>query len=604
MPNETNFSASTAGARVNGTLRDSLPVIPNVPPMGLQTIGPRVTFNFAGLWDAESNYEYYDVVRDAAGASYIGRVTRIPAGTPLTDETYWIPWADPNAQFDELNNLVQTFDGRITAVENASETLSGDFETLNNVVQPLDGRITAVENTSETLSGDFETLTTEMPYKISSNAHAIDNGTIQAIYAVAKTYMDHNNELVFTHHYEGHNAWDYDSGPSSVVVGTKTGWSINCSSFVHLVITGTPYMDSMYNRENGNTNRFGRGGYLFNMYGEPVTLNNYAEYMFARNMAQRLYEMGMLERCNSDMSNIRPGDLVFLAENENAPFSEIIHVMISLSAQYTPFTQTSTQPYMLFAEVAESEPPVKIRARTCAQMRTARYVAHIPYQSVPMRNTGLLANTPIINNSYTAGINGVVSGDVITLEFDHIPAGVGDYVKVYLDNHSLNPDPVRFATMCLNSAQVGSKYHYTLPIPTNVSNANPGSAISNIIIRPFNTNNKASGMVENLRVTTGFGINSSALDYIRVADLTDFENKLKSMYPLQASSFVKSDTFYIVSDSQINAGNITISADTPVLVKAIAYATTSNVKIEADLICPTGKANGSYNTTSNTWSWV
>lgn len=117
MPNIKNFAAETAGAKVSGSLSDKLPVTPNVPPTGIQAIGPRVTFHFiTDDWNSENEYEYYDVV-NVNDNSYIA-IKNVPSGTDITNTEYWFHWADPNAQYQELYNVVVTFNQRITDIEN------------------------------------------------------------------------------------------------------------------------------------------------------------------------------------------------------------------------------------------------------------------------------------------------------------------------------------------------------------------------------------------------------------------------------------------------------------------------------------------------------
>lgn len=116
MPNQASFTAATPGAVVQGTVTDKLPVLPGTPPTGRTAIGPRITPNFiTDPWSSDNSYQYYDVVL-VDGASYIARKA-VPAGIQITNTEYWIRWADSNTQFQELQNTVQTFDGRIT--ENA-----------------------------------------------------------------------------------------------------------------------------------------------------------------------------------------------------------------------------------------------------------------------------------------------------------------------------------------------------------------------------------------------------------------------------------------------------------------------------------------------------
>lgn len=116
MPNISSFGAQTDNAVVQGTVTDRQMIIPEVPPQGLMSVGPRVTPNFVKPreWNAKTTYHFFDAVRDTAGNAYIATKPVIPAGTPLTDEGYWFLWADPDTRFDDLNETVKTFNQRIT----------------------------------------------------------------------------------------------------------------------------------------------------------------------------------------------------------------------------------------------------------------------------------------------------------------------------------------------------------------------------------------------------------------------------------------------------------------------------------------------------------
>ena len=119
MPNVSSFGAQTDNAVVSGTVTDRRMVIPEVPPQGLMSIGPRQSPNYIKeSWNAQASYVFYDVVKDGAGASYVATKPVVPAGTELTDEDYWFKWAEPNAQINELNEVVKTFNERIA--QNAS----------------------------------------------------------------------------------------------------------------------------------------------------------------------------------------------------------------------------------------------------------------------------------------------------------------------------------------------------------------------------------------------------------------------------------------------------------------------------------------------------
>ena len=116
MPNVSSFGAQTDNSVVQGTVTDRAMVIPDIPPQGLMSVGPRVTPHFVkpSLWSALTTYHFFDAVHDNAGASYVAIKPEVPAGTELTDEDYWFLWADPNSQFADLSELVKTYNGRIT----------------------------------------------------------------------------------------------------------------------------------------------------------------------------------------------------------------------------------------------------------------------------------------------------------------------------------------------------------------------------------------------------------------------------------------------------------------------------------------------------------
>lgn len=119
MPNVSNFGTQTDNAVVQGTVTDRDMVIPDVPPQGLMSVGPRVTPNFVKPreWNGQTTYHFFDAVKDGNGSAYVAIKPVVPAGTRLSDENYWFLWADPDARFDELNEIVKTYNQRITKVE-------------------------------------------------------------------------------------------------------------------------------------------------------------------------------------------------------------------------------------------------------------------------------------------------------------------------------------------------------------------------------------------------------------------------------------------------------------------------------------------------------
>lgn len=114
MPNVSNFGTSTDNAVVQGTVTDRQMVIPDVPPQGLLSVGPRVSFNFIKEpWSEQTSYQFYDVVKDSKGTSYVAIKPVVPAGTELNDGNYWFKWSEPNTQINDLYEIVETYNQRI-----------------------------------------------------------------------------------------------------------------------------------------------------------------------------------------------------------------------------------------------------------------------------------------------------------------------------------------------------------------------------------------------------------------------------------------------------------------------------------------------------------
>lgn len=138
MPNVSSFGAQTDNSVVQGTVKDRAMVIPDIPPQGLMSVGPRVTPHFVkpSLWSALTTYHFFDAVHDAAGASYVAIKPEVPAGTDLNDEEFWFLWADPNSQFADLSELVKTYNGRISQNTNdiakTNENLTAQINMTTN----------------------------------------------------------------------------------------------------------------------------------------------------------------------------------------------------------------------------------------------------------------------------------------------------------------------------------------------------------------------------------------------------------------------------------------------------------------------------------------
>lgn len=117
-----------------------------------QYIGARYVPLFADpiQWDSTSSYEPLTVVMNQ-GTSYVSKQS-VPAGIDITNETYWLRWADYNAQLEEYIRQVQTYSGQITALNEALPIT--DFDTDNTVKDAINALDTAIDARFDVIEAD------------------------------------------------------------------------------------------------------------------------------------------------------------------------------------------------------------------------------------------------------------------------------------------------------------------------------------------------------------------------------------------------------------------------------------------------------------------
>lgn len=128
-------------------------------------IGARYVPMFADPieWDITTIYEPLTVVT-YQGASYISR-REVPDGISLDNEDYWILWADFNAQLQHYIDEVNTFDGRIDALEDALPISAFDsVDTVDAKFDDIEALLPASEFDSvNTVDARFDTLEGRFP---------------------------------------------------------------------------------------------------------------------------------------------------------------------------------------------------------------------------------------------------------------------------------------------------------------------------------------------------------------------------------------------------------------------------------------------------------
>lgn len=150
-----------------------MPDIQNIPTT--QYVGPRIIPHLWDpiLWDASTQYDALAVVQ-YNGVPYIARYVP-PQGTLPTNTEYWVRWADFNAQMAQLQQIVESFDNRISANATDIDTLEAivprsAFSATNTVQKAINDEVTARTAADTALDGrvatnesDIDTLEAIMP---------------------------------------------------------------------------------------------------------------------------------------------------------------------------------------------------------------------------------------------------------------------------------------------------------------------------------------------------------------------------------------------------------------------------------------------------------
>lgn len=114
-------------------------------------VGARYIPRIMGEYNNESAYEALDIVT-SGGVGYISRQP-VPAGTAVTNKTYWAMWGSGNATIDALNATIDALTQRVATNENDITALETGLQQTN---QNLENLVIPWEPAS-TLKGDGST---------------------------------------------------------------------------------------------------------------------------------------------------------------------------------------------------------------------------------------------------------------------------------------------------------------------------------------------------------------------------------------------------------------------------------------------------------------
>lgn len=126
-------------------------------------VGARYIPRIMGEYNNETAYEALDIVT-SGGVGYISRQP-VPAGTAVTNKTYWAMWGSGNAAIDSLTQRVTTNENDISTLETGLQQTNQNLQTTN---QNLENLVIPWEP-ANTLKGDGSTDNTAAFGQLNAN---------------------------------------------------------------------------------------------------------------------------------------------------------------------------------------------------------------------------------------------------------------------------------------------------------------------------------------------------------------------------------------------------------------------------------------------------
>lgn len=348
-----------------------------------------------------------------------------------------------------------------------------------------DTSINAVQNKviTEKLNDidEKETLKRTIPH-----CQPIAPGAVNALVKCGETYIDKNDTLIY-----GHNTATHRVDGSITPLASK---EIDCSSFVELVLNGTPYGESKYVKSD---NTKGIMGYEFDLY-KDESENKSAlipKYSLSYTMAKFFNDNGMGFYPDEDLSNIAPGDILFFATtSEEYPenrFLNIDHVEFLIGRQSNGSDTVFTTMGARANRSAVSQVSYAFNTVEGSLMRKLVFVARVPIQDVNIENEYIYTDP---NNYYFSNQQFSVNRyKLVSINFDGIINSASNHFTVFANDAAI------LTTQDVYTNMVGNKIKY------NILVALESASLTNIRIASSDT----SAIISNVKIENGYGINNN-----------------------------------------------------------------------------------------------
>ena len=180
-------------------------------------------------WDNKAPYEPLTIVLHH-GNSYTSR-QYVPAGVEITNEQYWAPTGNYNAQVEQYRQDVLRYDARITTAQDSADKLKQQLHNVHNAVLlgvDVDQAQTGVSDKINELLAEYDlyfpsgTYHLDKPIRTQGHSMTCDDGAV----FVADKPMDHMCDMTITGRPAAISGgiWDgKDNANSALTVHTENG---------------------------------------------------------------------------------------------------------------------------------------------------------------------------------------------------------------------------------------------------------------------------------------------------------------------------------------------------------------------------------------------
>ena len=378
---------------------------------------------------------------DFARGKYVQRVGRIDsyAGEEIPG-AYMSTTGELSEGAAVLYVLAEPIETDLSAEELASYSALHTNE-LNTTVYNDGGAWMELQYVTDTKSY-IHNVVSDKPVSTGSPHTVVTNGALNAMLLLAEDYFKwaYNNSgsspLVYGGAEEDNSLWYRDMAPVLTDDGVEQ-YTINCSGFVNVLLQAVPFGKSRYalgaDAENyheawayrfDDTARHGDMRETHTLYGKPVEGNNVGG-VFTYDLYRYAEEHGFAYEVADDLSNVRPGDVLFVSDPAYPErYKGIVHCALCLCVDRTRRIATllhSTTATRKIPETGEELPVGICFANFAMTARDYKYGARFPLGDASKAEL-VSCNTEMVNK---------------TVSLDNVDRGI--YTFVVKGKFSSNP---------------------------------------------------------------------------------------------------------------------------------------------------------------------